>query len=416
MVRDGVNDRAVLPSSRDVTQHSSHQNLLAVIGRDETGIGSPDAIIVPTVRPAGALREAIRVAQINDCFLLALCSRNSDAEEALRQASGSGVKIVVVDVDDVRRDVLPRFECDRLISDTEFRRKSDLSFKRNLGMYFARLAGWRRVFFLDDDIVVPDGKDPGRAVGLLERYRAVGLKVGGYPDNSVVCHANREVGGFQDTYIGGGALAVDVDEVESFFPDIYNEDWFFLSDVKSAVVGDVVQERYDPFRSPHRAKAEEFGDSLAEGLYALRDLDRPIEQTDVDYWETFLGERRRLIKEIMNRARTSPDNRRIVAALRAARTRCWSIRADFCVRYLDAWRSDRLVWADFLSGAAKEDGPANAVRALGIEDAVRIGAAPPRLTRVTRKARAVAVKALVNRRAEPGPMFRRRRLLGNPVA
>ena len=44
----------------------------------------------------------------------------------------------------------------------------------------------------------------------------------------MVCHAIRDTGGKQGTFVGGGALAVAVDRVDSFFPDIYNEDWFYL--------------------------------------------------------------------------------------------------------------------------------------------------------------------------------------------
>ncbi|MBE1469836.1 hypothetical protein [Kibdelosporangium phytohabitans] len=42
-------------------------------------------------------------------------------------------------------------------------------------------------------------------------------------------HAFRDAGGQQDTFIGG-ALAVGRKSFTSFFPNIYNEDWFFLLD------------------------------------------------------------------------------------------------------------------------------------------------------------------------------------------
>ena len=65
-----------------------------------------------------------------------------------------------------------------------------------------------------------------------------------------------------------GALAVDVKRNRSFFPNIYNEDWFFVLDAgkrlqQVATVGQVIQDPYDPYR-PERARAEELGDVLAK--------------------------------------------------------------------------------------------------------------------------------------------------------
>ena len=58
-----------------------------------------------------------------------------------------------------------------------------------------------------------------------------------------------------------------------FFPEQYNEDWFFFSRLTArrdlAHVGYATQAPYDPFADPVRAQQEEFGDLLAEGLYAL---------------------------------------------------------------------------------------------------------------------------------------------------
>jgi len=61
----------------------------------------------------------------------------------------------------------------------------------------------KRVVFLDDDIRVPDPADLGKAVSLLGTHAAVGLGIGGFPDNSMVCRAFREAGGRQETFIGG---------------------------------------------------------------------------------------------------------------------------------------------------------------------------------------------------------------------
>jgi hypothetical protein len=62
---------------------------------------------------------------------------------------------------------------------------------------------------------------------------------------------------------------VSATEGASFFPDIYNEDWFYLLDDDRlrpvTLVGEAIQPAYDPYRDPCRAQVEESGDDLAEG-------------------------------------------------------------------------------------------------------------------------------------------------------
>ena len=95
-----------------------------------------------------------------------------------------------------------------------------------------------------------------------------------HPDNSVVCHARRLAGMSQDVFVTGAVLGVHCNNLPlSFFPDIYNEDWFFFAEEAAPRrlprVGRARQLEYDPFANPDRARREEFGDLLAEGLYAL---------------------------------------------------------------------------------------------------------------------------------------------------
>jgi hypothetical protein len=63
----------------------------------------------------------------------------------------------------------------------------------------------------------------------LDRYQVAGMIVRNFPDNSVVCHARRDAGLPQDVFWTGAVLGVHCNNLPlSFFPDIYNEDWFFL--------------------------------------------------------------------------------------------------------------------------------------------------------------------------------------------
>ena len=111
----------------------------------------------------------------------------------------------------------------------------DTSAKRNIGLMLCHMLGWKHVTFLDDDIEIPDPGDLERAAGLLDERNLVGLFVDGFPDNSVVCHAYRLAGGPQTSFIGGGAIVVETERTRSFFPDIYNEDWFYMLDAADRV-------------------------------------------------------------------------------------------------------------------------------------------------------------------------------------
>ena len=148
---------------------------------------------------------------------------------------------------------LPELATSHLLAGTMFERKTDVSTKRNLALVLSHALRWKRVVFLDDDIRVPNPGDLSKAVGLLDSHSAVGLAIGGFPDNSMVCHAFRQAGGWQQTFIGGGALAVGVKRNRSFFPNVYNEDWFFVLEAGKrlqsvATVGQVFQNPYDPYR------------------------------------------------------------------------------------------------------------------------------------------------------------------------
>ncbi|MEV4054696.1 hypothetical protein AB0J55_26165 [Amycolatopsis sp. NPDC049688] len=337
-----------------------------------------DAIIVPTARPSAYLRQAIAAAKERDVFLLFLCSKRSTVPGAVLEAKNAGVRALAIDVDLLNPGLVPDFATDRLLRFTRFRRQTDTSFKRNLALLIAVLAGWKRILFLDDDIELPDPADLGVAAGLLDRYPVVGLANAGMPDNSVVCHAIRDAGGPQDTFIGGGALAVGEAAFSSFFPNIYNEDWFFLLDGMklrpSAITGTAIQKPYDPYRDTRRARAEELGDNLAEGVFGLFDNRLGLAQADQAYWREFLADRRRIIRNTVELVKAAPieagQQTRMVASLRAAIGRSELITPELCVRYLRAWQQDCVTWRQRVTDLRRDhhggSGIEHAVEALGI--------------------------------------------------
>lgn len=312
-----------------------------------------DAIIVPTVRPLHFLEEAARAARFLGCPLVTLHSPGRPSASEADDYFGRSLGLIAIDVPESAQLRLPVLETSRLLADTIFGRRTDVSTKRNLALVLSHMMRWRRVVFLDDDIRVPNPADLSRAVSLLGTHTAVGLRIGGFPDNSVVCHAFRAVGGGQGTFIGGGALAVDVKRNRSFFPNVYNEDWFFLLDAGKrlqsvATVGQVIQEEYDPYR-PGRAREEEFGDVLAEGTFWLLDQGRSASDGDLAYWREFLTKRKRFIGRVISMVESAAaiepaERARRVVALNAARGRLARITPDLCVGYHKALVVDQDRW------------------------------------------------------------------------
>jgi hypothetical protein len=285
-------------------------------------------------------------------------------------------QVFVIDFPPVLPAGFPVLQTTKLLAESNLCRPTDTSAKRNAALAIARMSGLRRVFFLDDDMRIPDPADLTMAAGLLSEHDAVGLRLEGFPDNSVVCHANRETGGFQDTFVGGGALFVAADRISSFFPDIYNEDWFLLLDrfklrpVTQA--GRAVQRQYDPFALEERARAEELGDVLAEGIFGLLDDGEVIARADKAYWHAFLEERRRFIDRTIERAcdgRIEDEDLRVrmVRSLTAARDQLTRyVTAELCVEYLEAWRQDLESWSTFLGDLKPQRSIGAAVKKLGL--------------------------------------------------
>ncbi|GAA0466541.1 hypothetical protein Aca07nite_76850 [Actinoplanes capillaceus] len=350
---------AVLPDIGEL-HHASHAGLLD----DEEVPADPpdgglDAIIVPTSSKTDALRHVIEVGREIGCPVVALCSREASAVQAWRIAQHETAPLMAVDVDRTLAGKLPSFATDLRLAEGGFSGASDLSLKRNLGLVLARGSGWRRVLFLDDDIHLDEPEHLHRVAGLVDRYRAVGLANHGFADNSVVCHAYRAVGGAQDTFIGGGAMIVDTARTTSFFPNIYNEDWFFLLGdgvpFTAARSGAMRQRHYKPFANPARAAAEELGDTLAEGLFWLLDTGEHIDVAGSAFWGDALFRRRMFIDLIISM--TGPDDHRMRRSLLAARGRSAAITHGFCRDFVELWQADLQKWRDYVAWVPVTSGP-----------------------------------------------------------
>ena len=155
----------------------------------------------------------------------------------------------------------------------------------------------------------------------------------------------------------------------SFFSDIYNEDWFFFAREAASRelrrVGQATQLDYDPYASPDRARREEFGDLLAEGLFALMGEVDPgvrfgqqLRAVNEGYWSRFIEARHQVIMETVTLIRDAiernGDDGRLSSALvslAAAQNQLdHKITADDCVDFVHAWQDDLEEWQTFSSG------------------------------------------------------------------
>jgi hypothetical protein len=103
---------------------------------------------------------------------------------------------------------------------------------------------------------------------------------------------------------------------------------------------------YYPFANADRAGWQEFGDVLAEGLYALLHLGLNITHATSIYWSFFLEARRDFLEETSSRAQIVPLDIRpeITASLQSALKCLTGINPELLARYVEAWRQDLKDW------------------------------------------------------------------------
>jgi hypothetical protein len=331
--------------------------------------GRLDAIIVPASRPASFLQPAIELSARLSVLLVVLCSKQAKIEQVAQRVSKTpGARSLVVLIPEGwNHPAFPTRTAGQAFKTANADRVSDLSAKRNLGLLLARLQGWNKITFVDDDIQLSKTNSIARLAGQLDKHQIAGMVVRRFYDNSVVCHARRLANLFQDVFVSGAVLGVQCNNLPlSFFPDIYNEDWFFFAKEAAArklpKVGEAVQVEYDPFATPDRARREEFGDLLAEGLYSLFGEEDPnlpfndqLRGASKKYWERFIEARHEVLAETRTQlgrfAACDADNGHICSVLNSlaaaeSQLQC-PITPELCADFLEAWRDDLADWQKF---------------------------------------------------------------------
>lgn len=367
------------PERYHLPLHSNHLRLLE--GVTSGAPQRPDAVVVPSNRAAAVLTVARRLARLLGSPLMVFGCRLHDGPAAAEVLSGwlpdEGRPDVVLALPEDFRRAWGELGCAAAGPVTG--QPVDLADKRNVGLLMARLMGWRHLLFLDDDVSDLDPRRVKQAVGSLAATRAASWRQRHYPDNSVVCHAHRQVGGTQDVFIGGAFIAV-VDEDSPFFPPVYNEDWLFLYpwlvDRQVRYGGDVTQLPYDPYADPGRAVREEFGDVLAEGLMELLHRHRGLRSAGIGYWAEMIDSRATLIdwtEHSLPLAQVDDVVRKAMGrSLRAARRELARITPAQLEDFVRAWSDDLPRWREALrrmpvvAARTEEDRLRGALERLGL--------------------------------------------------
>lgn len=370
-------------------QNASHIELLESSDQSQ-GRARFDAILVPTHRPVNFLSTCIDLARQTAVPLIVACSRMVNRSQVIEVARRANVEVFAVDLPQHPVNPLEGISfatsTDEDLLAASSGQTRDLSTKRNLGLVIAKMLGWRRLMFLDDDIYDISTKDVEALAAALDNHNVSVLIPEEYPDNSVACHAFRLGGGKQGKFASAGGMGVRCDRDDlPFFPNIYNEDWFFFSGEaarrKIAVVGVSRQLEYDPFRDPTRAVKEEFGDLLAEGLYARLDAELEISDVDKAYWIDFKESRRDFLSRVADSLTAHPASElenhtgRMVAAalksIRAAQGQLEQIDAELCQKFIDLWQTDLVEWRRYLTTKLPAfDSVGSALDHLGLDYAV----------------------------------------------
>ena len=340
-----------------------------------------DAIVVPTNRPVKRLEDSLRLASGMDIPLIVACSKRVTKDEVFEEAARWDAKVYAVDLPPEKvnpfKGISFDTSTDKELLEFTSGLTRDLSAKRNLGLILGRICRWERIMFLDDDIREVSESHVAALAAALDDHSVSVLIPDEFPDNSVVCHANRLGGGDQDRFASAGGMGVRCDRDDlGFFPNIYNEDWFFFSadaaTHKIAEVGRSRQVAYDPYRDPERAVKEEFGDLLAEGLYtrlehligdryARPNHDPVLFDVDEAYWAQFIKTREDFLDRVARllAARLTAgdlkdgegaDIRAAQISVSAARRQLARIDRELCQRFIELWRSDLAQWRDYITG------------------------------------------------------------------
>ena len=119
-------------------------------------------------------------------------------------------------------------------------------------------------------------------------------------------------------------------------------------------MGESRQRKYNPYDDPGRAAREEFGDLIAEGLYARLDRNQGIWDVNAEYWREFIKSRMEFhqrVTEALGRVedRHKDEAARARKSIRAAQDQLTKITPELCQEFVRLWRADQVKWRSYLT-------------------------------------------------------------------
>jgi hypothetical protein len=364
------------------------------MSREPTEVGLSSAhgmVVVPVARPEPVVETAVEICRSLGWPLVLLCSHGNTSRRVFGRITQDwpDLEIIAADLLHDRPLRAHRDWCTWQHWATRQRVAIDTNRKRNLGLAAARMTGRAWVLFVDDDVLhLSSGHVAHALTHLCERHdrHVASWPSRDFPDNSVVHHARRDVLGLeQDVFMSGAALLTRVESWEPpGFPPIYNEDWLFLFEPlarREVVRGpDVGQRHFDPFEDPMRARHEEVGDVLAEGLFHLLHVGAPVDVARHGrYWRSVHAKRTKLLLRITAELRrglalvaTEVEHTRLTRRLTAideSRRQLMRATPESLADFVRCWRHDEQLWREYLAGLPQRETLKEALVYLGLHEA-----------------------------------------------
>ncbi|MBI5557031.1 MAG: hypothetical protein HY885_05290 [Deltaproteobacteria bacterium] len=224
----------------------------------------------------------------------------------------------------------------------------DLPIKRNYAIYFSLKERFRKILLIDDDMIGINQTIIETGTHLLEQFVAVGSFVENFPDTSIIGHVEIEQHVNVKCFLSGSFLFVSPQQIKSFFPKIYNEDWLFMIpmilDSKICTAGDIHQKSYDPFHKPEKAVFQEFGEVIAEGLFALLSKSAFNLRHSKEIWNDVINNRKTLLIELLGNTKNKLQMNIIGKAI----SKNAELNPSDCIDYIYSLDHDTDSWCTFL--------------------------------------------------------------------